>query len=74
MAEDRNAELVALARQAMAAAGGLQLSSGWAISAGGARVTAATNKVGAFNGFSDWVRLGQNGKVTANDRSSRRRT
>ncbi|MFB7512990.1 Tn3 family transposase [Streptomyces sp. NPDC056144] len=32
-----------------------------------ARVTAATNKVEAFNGFSDWVRFGQNGTVAAND-------
>ncbi|MEV8529775.1 Tn3 family transposase [Streptomyces sp. NPDC052000] len=32
-----------------------------------ARVTAATNKVEAFNGFSDWVRFGRNGTVAAND-------
>nr|WP_223243938.1 transposase [Streptomyces sp. CBMA156] len=32
-----------------------------------ARVTAATNKVEAFKGFSDWVRFGQNGTVAAND-------
>ncbi|MFD0277826.1 Tn3 family transposase [Kitasatospora sp. NPDC127111] len=32
-----------------------------------AGVTAATNKVEAFNGFSDWVRFGQNGTVAAND-------
>ncbi|MFE5588014.1 Tn3 family transposase [Kitasatospora sp. NPDC056531] len=32
-----------------------------------ARVTAATNKVEAFNGFSDWVRFGQHGTVAAND-------
>ncbi|MEV6957235.1 Tn3 family transposase [Streptomyces sp. NPDC051183] len=31
------------------------------------RVTAATNKVEAFNGFSDWVRFGQRGTVRAND-------
>jgi len=31
------------------------------------RVTAATNKVEAFNGFSDWVRFGQRGTVTRND-------
>ncbi|MEU0632244.1 Tn3 family transposase, partial [Streptomyces sp. NPDC005989] len=31
------------------------------------RVTAATNKVEAFNGFSDWVRFGQHGTVAAND-------
>ncbi|WP_406356922.1 Tn3 family transposase [Streptomyces sp. NBC_01635] len=32
-----------------------------------ARVTAATNKVEAFNGFSDWVRFGQRGTVAVND-------
>jgi TnpA family transposase len=31
------------------------------------RVTAATNKVEAFNGFCDWVRFGQRGTVAAND-------
>lgn len=31
------------------------------------RVTAATNKVEAFNGFSDWVRFGQRGTVAHND-------
>ncbi|MGW7329927.1 Tn3 family transposase [Streptomyces sp. NPDC054840] len=31
------------------------------------RVTAATNKIEAFNGFSDWVRVGQRGTVRAND-------
>ncbi|MEU7377571.1 Tn3 family transposase [Streptomyces albidoflavus] len=31
------------------------------------RVTAATNKVEAFNGFTDWVRFGQRGTVTHND-------
>lgn len=31
------------------------------------RVTAATNKVEAFNGFSDWVRFGQHGTVAHND-------
>ncbi|MFE0458558.1 Tn3 family transposase [Kitasatospora sp. NPDC058965] len=30
-------------------------------------MTAATNKVEVFNGFSDWVRFGQNGTVAAND-------
>ncbi|MBV9139992.1 MAG: Tn3 family transposase [Pseudonocardiales bacterium] len=30
-------------------------------------VTAATNKVEAFNAFQDWVRFGQRGTVTAND-------
>ncbi|MFE4832181.1 Tn3 family transposase [Streptomyces sp. NPDC056672] len=28
------------------------------------RVTAATNKVEAFNGFSDWARFGQRSKTT----------
>lgn len=31
------------------------------------RVTAATNKVEAFNGFSDWVHFGQRGTVAANN-------
>jgi TnpA family transposase len=31
------------------------------------RVTAATNKAEAFNGFCDWVRFGQHGTVAAND-------
>ncbi|MER5846247.1 Tn3 family transposase [Streptomyces sp. NPDC002012] len=31
------------------------------------RVTAATDKVEAFNGFSDWVRFGQRGTVAANN-------
>jgi TnpA family transposase len=31
------------------------------------RVTAATNKVEAFNGFCDWARFGQRGTVAAND-------
>ncbi|MFD4511019.1 Tn3 family transposase [Streptomyces sp. NPDC058457] len=31
------------------------------------RVTAATSKVEAFNGFSDWVRFSQRGTVAAND-------
>lgn len=31
------------------------------------RVTAATNKVEAFNGFSDWVRFGQRGTEAHND-------
>ncbi|MES9511761.1 Tn3 family transposase [Streptomyces sp. NPDC000609] len=31
------------------------------------RVTAATNKVEAFNGCSDWVRFGQRGTVAHND-------
>ncbi|MFC4606986.1 Tn3 family transposase [Streptomyces maoxianensis] len=31
------------------------------------RVTAATNKFEAFNGFSDWVRFGERGTVAAND-------
>ncbi|MCF3132726.1 Tn3 family transposase [Streptomyces olivochromogenes] len=30
-------------------------------------MTAATNKVEAFNGFSDWVRFGQRGMVAHND-------
>ncbi|WSD74749.1 transposase (plasmid) [Streptomyces sp. NBC_01591] len=30
-------------------------------------MTAATNKVEAFNGFSDWVRFGQRGTVAANN-------
>ncbi|MFK0297225.1 hypothetical protein ACIQU6_43090, partial [Streptomyces sp. NPDC090442] len=35
-------------------------------------MTAATNKVEALNGFSDWARFGQNGTVAANDPSPRR--
>ncbi|WP_406739512.1 Tn3 family transposase [Streptomyces sp. NBC_00853] len=31
------------------------------------RVTAATNKVEAFNGFSEWVRFGNRGVITDND-------
>lgn len=31
------------------------------------RVTAATNKVEAYNGFSDWLRFGQRGTVVTND-------
>jgi hypothetical protein len=31
------------------------------------RVTAATNKVEAYNGFSDWVRFGNRGVITDND-------
>ncbi|MFE5026299.1 Tn3 family transposase [Streptomyces sp. NPDC056656] len=31
------------------------------------RVTAATNKVEAFNGFSQWVRFGNSGVLTDND-------
>jgi TnpA family transposase len=31
------------------------------------RVTAATNKVEAFNGFSEWVRFGNSGVLTDND-------
>jgi TnpA family transposase len=31
------------------------------------RVTAATNKVEAFNGFSEWVRFGDSGVLADND-------
>lgn len=34
------------------------------------RVTAATNKVEAFNGFSQWIGFGQGGVITDNDRTS----
>lgn len=31
------------------------------------RVTAATNKVQAYNGFSEWVHFGNRGVITDND-------
>ncbi|MFI5642127.1 Tn3 family transposase [Streptomyces goshikiensis] len=31
------------------------------------RVTAATNKAEAYNGFSEWVRFGNRGVITDND-------
>jgi TnpA family transposase len=37
------------------------------------RVTAATNKVEAFNGFSEWVRFGNSGVLADNDPMSGRR-
>ena len=37
------------------------------------RLTAATNKGEAFNGFSQWIGFGNGGVITDNDQSSRRR-
>ncbi len=39
----------------------------------GGRVTAATNKVEAFDGFSQWLGFGNRGVIADNDPSSRRR-
>jgi hypothetical protein len=37
-----------------------------------ARVTAATNKAEAYNGFSAWTRFGKQGVIAGNDRPSRK--